>query len=375
MSDTQQDDKQQQAGTRVEKTGATSGPSSGSKSGGRDRAGTKRAGRSGAFATIVVLLLSGILAAGGWYGSQWLLAERAELNQRLQAQESRLRELRAELQRLRETSASQIALEAVSAESSATDAQLNERMQQLERSMNDLRDAAEGGRRALMQAEVEYLLRIAADELYLTTDIEAAIYALQAADERLRQLADPRFNPVRELISEHLVKLSAVSVPDVPGMAFKLGSLQRRVDELPLAQQKYEEARAEEMAADSDASWWQQVRSGLDRLYGKLVTLQPAEPPKPLLSPEDSFFLRRNLELQFATARAALLRQDAKSYRQSLEMARRWLTEYFNQDDAEVQGLLADLNGLLAVNLQPELPDVTSALQEFREITGNGVRD
>ncbi len=158
-------------------------------------------------------------------------------------------------------------------------------------------------------------------------------------------------------------------------MAFKLGSLQRTVDELPLAQQQYAEMQAEENVAGSDESWWQRFRSGLDRLYGKLVTLQPAEPPKPLLAPEDSFFLRRNLELQLATARAALLRQDANSYRQSLEMARGWLTEYFDQNDAEVKGVLADLNGLLAISLQPELPDVTPALTTFREINGNGVRD
>lgn len=370
MSDKQQDDKpkDQAAGKTVENA-----EGKGKGKGQGERKSKNNGGRL--LATILLLLLVAALVAGGWYGSQWILAERASLQTRLQAQESRLQDLRAELQRLQETGADQDALAAVANAASAEDAALDERMIRLETAMNDLRDAAEGGRRALMQAEVEYLLRIAADELYLGTDVEAALYALQAADERLRQLGDPRFNPVRELIADHLAQLNAVSIPDIPGMAFKLGSLQRTVEELPLAQQRYAETQAETEASIGDSGWWQRFKSGLDRLYGKLVVLQPAEPPKPLLSPEDSFFLRRNLELQFATARAALLRQDAKSYRQSLEMARRWLAEYFDQDDAQVQALLADLNGLLAINLQPELPDVTTALTTFREINGNGVRD
>lgn len=374
MTDKQQDDKPEQSRAEDRAEDRKSVPDR--TASGKTGTNKQKSGRFGSvLATFLLLLLLATLAAGGWFGTQWILMERASLQQRLQAQETNLRELRNELQRLQETAADQDELEAIGTASSATDAELDARMQQLERSMSDLRDAAAGGRRALMQAEIEYLLRIAADELYLTTDVEAAIYALQAADERLRQLADPRFNPVRELIAEHLSQLNTVSIPDIPGMAFKLGSLQRTVDELPLAQQQYAEMQAEEDAVGSDESLWQRFQSGLDRLYGKLVTLQPAEPPKPLLAPEDSFFLRRNLELQFATARAALLRQDANSYRQSLEMARGWLTEYFDQDDAEVKSVLADLNGLLAISLQPELPDVTPALSTFREINGNGVRD
>lgn len=379
MTDKQQDDKPEQPRSedRTEDRKSVPDRSASDKTRtSKNNTGKQKSRRFGSvLATFLLLLLLAALAAGGWFGTQWILTERASLQQRLHAQETDLRELRDELQRLQETAADQDELEAIGTASSATDAELDARMQQLERSMNDLRDAAEGGRRALMQAEIEYLLRIAADELYLTTDIEAASYALQAADERLRQLADPRFNPVRALIAEHLSQLNTVSIPDIPGMAFKLGSLQRTVDELPLAQQHYAEMQAGEDAVSSDESWWRRFQSGLDRLYGKLVTLQPAEPPKPLLAPEDSFFLRRNLELQFATARAALLRQDANSYRQSLEMARGWLTEYFDQNDAEVKGVLADLNGLLAISLQPELPDVTSALTTFREINGNGVRD
>ena len=343
---------------------------------GTESATTGRSQRSGgglAWFLLLVVLAAG--AAGGWFGWQWLETERSALATRLASQQDQLGNLAADIRALEETRASVAELDALASADQARTAELEQRLQRLESSMDALRDAAEGGRRALVQAEVEYLLRIAADELYLTGDVNATVYALQAADDRLRDLADPRYLPVREAIATHLAALAEVSLPDVAGMAVKLSSMQQRVAGLPLAQSRHAAEVEQAAATKSDDGWLARLRALWGRLFQKLVNVQPAEPPRPLLSPEDSFFLARNLELQLAAARAALLRSDARSYRDSLEMARRWLADYFDTSDAEVKIMLADMNGLLDINLQPELPDVTPALSEFRRINGNGVRD
>ena len=335
-------------------------------------AGTRKSG-GGFFRLLLVMVLLGGLGAGGWFGWQWLQQAEQRYTQHLDEQRAAIRELRNELRSLRETTVDVSSFtETQDAIATSQDA-LSDRMDTLAASVEQLRDAAQGGRRDLLRAEVEYLLRIAADELYLTGDVDAAIYALQAADDRLRALEAPQLLPVRDEIADHLAALAAVAVPDVNGMALKLGSLMRGVKALPLAQSEYAREQEEQSTAASEDGWWARFKAGTSRLFSKLVTLNKAEPPPPLLSPEEHFFLYRNVELQFAAARAALLQGDTLAYRQSLETAREWLNRYFDTDDAQVQGMLSDINGLLSVSLQPDLPDISGALEAFRRLTGNGL--
>lgn len=341
----------------------------------RDKATAKRVRKSGVgfFRWLLVLVLLGGLGAGGWFGWQWLQQAEASYTQALDQQRAEIRQLRNELQTLRETTVDVSSFgETQDAISSAQDA-LRDRIDALATSVEQLRDAAQGGRRDLLRAEIEFLLRIAADELYLTGDVDAAIYALQAADDRLRALEAPQLMPVREEIADHLTALSTVAVPDTSGMALKLGSLMRAAKTLPLDQSAHaREQQVEEQAAE-EGGWWQRFKAGTKRLFSKLVTVDKAEPPPPLLSPEEHFFLYRNLELQFAAARAALLQGEAAAYRQSLETAREWINRYFDTNDAQVAGVLSDINGLLEISLHPDLPDISGALETFRRLAGNEV--
>lgn len=323
---------------------------------------------------LLVIVLGGI-AAAGWFGWHWLNDEKARYDATLARQAERITRLEAQAARLSETQVARDEFDELGKGLANAQASLGERMNTIASDMEALREAAQGGRRDLIKAEVEYLLRIAADELYLTQDVDTALYALQAADDRLRQLADPRFNPVRQLIADHLQALGAVSVPDVSGMALKLGSLMNQVAELPLRQARHAR-EVEETIAETppDMSWWDRARAGIARVFSKLVVVQSAEPPPPLLSPDEHFFLYRNVELQLAAARTALLAGDAAAYRQSLETAREWLGRYFDANDPAVANMIADLSGLLDVALQPAVPDITGALDRFRTLNGNTVR-
>jgi len=339
---------------------------------------TARSGRGAwrLFLTLLLLTLLGALAAGGWFGWQWLQQEKSDYDARIEAQSETIAHLETRLDRLAETGVVQDEFEELRQQVDTARTRLRDRMDAIAGEMDTLREAAQGGRRDLIKAEVEYLLRIAADELYLTQDVDVAIYALQAADDRLRQLAEPRLNPVRQLIADHLRALGAVNVTDTSSMTLKLGSLMREVAELPLSQTQH--ARAVEELADvpaDDASWWERLQRGVGRVFDKLVVVQRAEPPAPLLQPEEHFFLYRNVELQLAAARAALVMRDTAVYRQSLEMAREWLLRFFDQNDPAVANAIADIGGLLEVSLQTELPDITPALARFRTLSGNPLRD
>lgn len=358
-----------QADTPAEKPdGRTAATAAGRTAGKTVRVG---AGRT-LLRLFILLLVLGGLAIAGWFGWLRLRDWKAGYDNTLTAQSLAISRLEAQLGRLAETGVAQDEFAAAREHLAGAQTRLDERLNVIAADMETLRDAAQGGRRDLLEAEVEYLLRIAADELYLSQDVDTAIYALQAADDRLRQLANPRFNPVRQLIADHLRALNTVSTPDVSGMALKLGSLMREVSELPLRQAQHARDVEEAVAAPpADTGWWAQARAGMSRLFSKLVVVQRAEPPPPLLKPEEHFFLYRNVELQLAAARAALLTGDAAVYRQSLEMAREWLSRYFDQGSPAVTSAIADISGLLEIPLQPALPDINPALERFRLIAGN----
>ncbi|HEX7030147.1 MAG TPA: uroporphyrinogen-III C-methyltransferase [Gammaproteobacteria bacterium] len=318
---------------------------------------------------LLLLLVAGGLGVAGWFGWQWLRGEKSAYDDTIAQQGAAIARLEAEIERLRETRAAKDDMTALREDVETAGMELRDRMNRIASDMDALSDAAQGGRRDLMRAEIEYLLRVAADALYLTQDVDTAIYALQAADDRLRRLGDPRFMPVRRLIADHLQELGAISVPDINGRALQLGSLMRQVSELPLRQSQHARAADDAVAgAPVDANVWQRFRDGVARLFDKLVVVQSAEPPPPLLKPEEHFFLYRNVELQLAAARAALLMGDAAVYRQSLETAREWLNRYFDTNDPAVANAIAQISELLEVTLQPSLPDVTAALERFRTL-------
>lgn len=326
------------------------------------------------FVTLLLLLVLAGLAAGGWYGWQWLQQQRAMEASAAQAQQARIAALEESLRRLERSRASRDALGELQDELAGTRESLQQELARVFSELEGIRETARGGRRDLVLAEVEYLLRVAADTLYLSGDTDTAIYALQSADDRLRQLAEPRFRPVRERISDHLQALAAVSTADIDGMTLKLGSMMRQVASLPLKQTQHARAAGTREAQDQSESTWARFKAGLDRVFRKLVVVQRAEPPPPLLTPEQHFMLYRNVELQLSTARAALMAGEAEVYRQSLELAREWLTRYFDTRDMAVANAIADIGGLLEMPLQPALPDIHPALDEFRRIVGDSRR-
>ncbi len=222
-------------------------------------------------------------------------------------------------------------------------------------------------------AEIQYLLQMANQRVQLQRDTVTAVAALESADQRLQELADPGFNAVREQIAQEIAALKAVALPDRPGIALALNTLSGRVAELPLeSAQPLPEFQPENTSEAADAGFtvedWKRLPALIwQELRNLVVVRRNDEPVGPMLAPDQQYFLRQNLDLKLHAARLAALQSDHENYRASLTGADAWLAEYFAADDARVVAMRGELQRLAAIDVRPSLPDVSASLRQLRQ--------
>ncbi len=221
-------------------------------------------------------------------------------------------------------------------------------------------------------AEARYLIRLAGQRLSLTRDVQTAITALRAADRRLQEVGDPAILPVRKALAEDIDALEQVPVPDITGLALKLGALIADVDKLPLIRKPGEtnpEGESGKTAGEKPVSDWRDLPAAMWADLKKLIIIRRHEGGvKPLLSPDEHYFLIQNLKLQLEQARLALLQGNARLWRESLATARQWLETWFDPGDPAAQHLRTTLQQLAAIDIAPKLPAPTrseAAIAEY----------
>jgi uroporphyrin-III C-methyltransferase len=258
------------------------------------------------------------------------------------------------------------------------DAQHDERLNQIHETQETLKTALDKlnkdlgkGRTDWMVAETEQLLRIANNRLQLARDVGLAIAALRAADRQLQQLADPAFLPVRKQLAEEINNLEAVERVDVPGWSLRLANIAARVDRLPILPGSTQVAAAAPPAPDAagDGDTVATAREMWNDLIGLVSIRRSEEIRKPLLLPEQHYFLRENLRLMLYGAQIALLQGDTATFETNLNTARQWITQHYDSNAVMVQEILVDLDKMLKARLDARLPDVSRSLDLLRRIS------
>lgn len=252
---------------------------------------------------------------------------------------------------------------------SATEDQLRRqraRIDGLEEGLARLARSRETVGSQLRREEVQYLLKIANFQLNLARDPDTALAALLEADGLLARLADPGLQPLRRQLTDDILALRSVAQVDVEGVALRLESLARRIDRLPL---NADAAELTDETTEAASGGWGRFRQKVSEFLASIFTVRRTESSGgPLLSREESFFLRRNLELELQTARVALLAADEEIFSSSLGAARRWTEEYFDRESAEVETFINGLSALADVTLQVPLPDISRSLRIYQEL-------
>ncbi len=222
-------------------------------------------------------------------------------------------------------------------------------------------------------AEAEYLILAATQRLALERDVETAVAALRAADQRLRSAEHPDLIPVREKIIADVTALEAVNLPDVEGLAIYIGESIDQVDSLPtkpIAEEvtPFSTVRSGEYEAED----WRKLGYAIWSDLVELVEVKDAELPDGVLfDPELRYFLRQNLKLELASARLSVLRGDSANLSASVGMIKRLLDAYYDVEHDAVSNIIKRLEKADGMELTPALPNISGSLDVIRKYRAN----
>lgn len=253
---------------------------------------------------------------------------------------------------------------AVAREQESVAAEVRERIEGVEEAFASLRELAGRDQVGWRMAEVRFLVTVAARRLVLARDVEAAVAALEGADDALASLGDARLLPLRERIVGDLEALRAVEPADVEGTALRLRSLEARVAGLPV-QPPAAAAPADDDAAEPGAtdSWWQRVKHRLAQFV--VVRREPAPEPAraQAAAAADALSPHEALRLALADATRAALARDPTRYHEAMDEAIGVVRERFAADAPATAAFRDRLETLRARPVRTEVPDLTPTLE------------
>lgn len=324
----------------------------------------------------LALLLSVITLGGGgylvWEGWQ-LKQQNSQLQERLSQQlETSLANGRAEVAQT-VTSVSQ-QLGQLQARSEADKKNIDELQNRLTLSIQQVSANRELSRKDWLLAEVEYLLRLANQRVLMEQTASGALTLLKSADKALSETDDVTVYDVRGALAADIAALEAVPKLDSEGIFLRLGALNRQVNNLrvvPVSERRELPEMLEEITPESvKASWGEGLKASwntaMDKFENLIVIQHHDEPVKPLMSPEQTFFLQQNLHLMLEQAQMALLQRKQQAYDSSLTKAQEWVGTHFDPKDATTEALLGGLSELRNVNVAPKLPDISGSLASLK---------
>lgn len=248
---------------------------------------------------------------------------------------------------------------------------LREQQEALAGSVSKIYDSMDRSIDSWALEEVEQLLRMASQSVSLAGDIKGGIVGLTLADKRLTELGNPELLEVRRLIAEELGQLKAVNQVDLPGIAFRLAGIIATVDKLPLVNEPDRPAPSASSPSDPAAEeniWMEAGQELLDDLKGLVRIQNVSEPAKPLLPPEQRYFLVGNLRLLLSAAQIAVLHADTGTFKANVEQAAQLLSDHFDTKQQSVNSILTDLHNMSGENLASERPNISGSVAELQSI-------
>jgi len=225
-------------------------------------------------------------------------------------------------------------------------------------------------------ADAEYLLSIANQRLHIVGDIATTREALMAADQRLRESGDAAVFKVREQLAKELTALSSMQDIDTVGLYASIRQLQEKIDELTvLLPHAGKTLSSPAPKPDKEIALGEKLPDVHDLLDGALVELEGLvtirrtdQPINAVLTPEQAYFLKEQLDAKLEMAKIALVQHNEALFKIVIDDARQWLSTHFTPDAAQ-RRFDKELERLARLTLRGELPDISGSLKLLRDLS------
>lgn len=249
---------------------------------------------------------------------------------------------------------------------------IKQQQQGLTDTLSKLAANAERGADTLALTEVSQLLKLANNSAVFSGNRDGAINALKLADSQLKQLADPRYAVVRRAINEEISALDALVTVDVTSLTAKLSAAAKQVPLLPLENEPpvAGQVLVAEPEQTEDITFVSEMKQLWVMALNTVKIKRIDEPPKPLLAPEQRYFLDQNIQLKLNTAELAVMQNKPEVYRRNVEAALSWLLEYYDPRDDGVIKLADELRALKEQPLGIDLPSISGSYDQLQRIKG-----
>ena len=311
--------------------------------------------------TLLVLILIGALAAGGWLGwTEW----QNQINSRAGQSDSLQNDMAALERKLEQQQ--QLNRQTVQQQSQLI-GQLEDQLYSVKLRLNSqaerILQLGTASRGDWMLSEAAYLIRLANQRLQVERSIENPLAILENVDNIFVQLNDPELIPVRRALAEDIAALRMTGKIDREGIFLELEAISASIKDLSIIEPANQTDTAKPVADESD-----QAPSLLDSFerfsqkLGQLIVVQKRQQPiEPLLTSNEQSIIQNNLYLLLEQAQSALLKEEQIIYSTSLEKTAALLARYF-QLNSQSQALIERLTILAERSVIQGLPDISGSV-------------
>jgi uncharacterized protein HemX len=221
--------------------------------------------------------------------------------------------------------------------------------------------------------DAEYLVRAAVLRLQTFKDVKTATLLLAAALDKIKKLNDPQLVNLQEALQRDLTNLQNFSDLNLVELWLKTTALIEQINQLPFRGNAYtvSETPSSEKSSSpipstastdhsTDKTWKQALINSWYEMKDLIKIRSNTKPIESYLSKSEQTLIKENLRLMLEQVRFAILNREVKIYLQALQEIQQWLDEYFDESQEKIKEIKSVLTNLAEINLQPELPHITS---------------
>lgn len=215
-----------------------------------------------------------------------------------------------------------------------------------------------------IREEIAYMIHQANYQLILNQNPMSSLKLLIAADQRLGLLDDSKLAALRQLIATNVLALRAVKPVDMGGLIARLTALAEDIPKLQIVKPTpaVNTVAASTPSANSISLWQTFLIKLRDSLRHLIIIRHLDQPLIPLLTPTQQIQLNQDILSLLQQAQWAVLHKNQTVYVLSLQSVDKLLAQYFMLNQVETQTVKTELTALLAINIAPSLPDLTSTV-------------